>query len=185
MWRGRAAWSLPRQALGSARVPGPHQWPGDPIKKKPGSDESPICRGGPQWRVSRPGNPRPGESGPRFPIPDSRPNRESGIPCVPIPGQIGNRGFPGDSLPDSRPNRESGERELGISGSRGDRGPPPPPIRRIGAPDSGAGPSPSESPICQHRGPPRAPAPIPHRSGPPAKGAGESRETQRTRNLAP
>ena len=28
------------------------------------------------------------------PIPDSRPNRESGIPCFPIPGQIGNRGFP-------------------------------------------------------------------------------------------
>jgi hypothetical protein len=48
----------------------------------------------------RPGNPRPGESGPRFPIPGrignrgfpvSRPNRESGIPS-PIPGQIGNRG---------------------------------------------------------------------------------------------
>jgi hypothetical protein len=28
------------------------------------------------------------------PIPDSRPNRESGILCVPIPGPIGNRGFP-------------------------------------------------------------------------------------------
>jgi hypothetical protein len=47
--------------------------------------------------VPRPGNPRPGESGPRFPFP-----AESGI---------------GDSLPDSRPNRESGKRELGISGS--------------------------------------------------------------------
>ena len=68
-----------------------------------------------------------GESGPRFPIPGIpgyRPNRESGIPCFPIPAKSGigdslpdsRRGI-GDSLPDSRPNRESGERELGISGS--------------------------------------------------------------------
>ena len=37
----------------------------------------------------RPGNPRPGESGPRFPVP-----AESGIGDSLFPGQIGNRGFP-------------------------------------------------------------------------------------------
>jgi hypothetical protein len=64
---------------------------------------------GPGASAPRPGNPRPGESGPRFPIPGrignrgfpvSRPNRESGIPS-PIPGKkIGNRGRFGAS--DSR-----------------------------------------------------------------------------------
>jgi hypothetical protein len=49
----------------------------------------------------------------RDPDSRSRPNRESGIPCFPIPAKSGI----GDSFPDSRPNRESGERELGISGS--------------------------------------------------------------------
>ncbi len=56
------------------------------------------------------GNPRPGESGPRFPFP-----AESGIGDSLFPGQIGNRGFPprfpgppaknresGDPIPDSR-----------------------------------------------------------------------------------
>ena len=47
------------------------------------------------------------------PIPDSRPNRETGD--FPISAESGI----GDSLPDSRPNRESGERELGISNSGG------------------------------------------------------------------
>jgi hypothetical protein len=54
----------------------------------------------------------PNRRGPRR----SRPNRESGIPCFPIPAESGI----GDSLPVSRPNRESGERELGIFGSARD-----------------------------------------------------------------
>ncbi len=70
----------------------------------------------------------------RDPDSRSRPNRETGSPCLPIPAESGigdsresGPGIPpgrfpilaesgiGDSLPDSRPNRESGERELGIS----------------------------------------------------------------------
>jgi hypothetical protein len=42
----------------------------------------------------------------------TRPNRETGIPCFPIPAESGI----GDSLPVSRPNREWGERELGTQG---------------------------------------------------------------------
>jgi hypothetical protein len=52
------------------------------------------------WQTGIPDFPIWPESGPRFPI----------------PGQIGNRGFPVSRF---RPNRESGERELGISGSGG------------------------------------------------------------------
>jgi len=61
--------------------------------------------------VLRPGNPRPAAIRVGTPIPESRSNRESGIPCFPIPAEsgigespiwpgLGNRGFP--------PNRESG-----------------------------------------------------------------------------
>ena len=48
---------------------------------------APVTRQG--RSPSRPGNPRPGESGPRFPFP-----AESGIGDSLFPGQIGNRGFP-------------------------------------------------------------------------------------------
>ncbi len=74
-------------------------------------------------RQPRPGNPRPAESGPRFPFPAPgrirvgkrgfpvsrfRPSRESGVPS-PFPGHIGNRGngnwglgFPGLGQPRAR-----------------------------------------------------------------------------------
>ncbi len=62
-----------------------------------------VRHGFPLCLPARPGNPRPGESGPRFPIPGrignrgfpvSRPNRESGIPSpIQVPGKkSGNRG---------------------------------------------------------------------------------------------
>jgi hypothetical protein len=57
---------------------------------RPAPAEYPL-QGAARWDLARPGNPGPGESGPRFPVP-----AESGIGDSLFPGQIG------DSLPDSR-----------------------------------------------------------------------------------
>jgi hypothetical protein len=68
----------------------------------PGAPRPPLV---PHWHAPSPlprlgpGNPRPPgppPSGPRFPVPDSRPNRETGIPCFPIPAEsgIGDSPFP-------------------------------------------------------------------------------------------
>jgi hypothetical protein len=104
------------------------------------------------------------------PIPDSRPNRDSGIPCFPAKSGIG------DSLPDSRrPNRESGERELGISGSDTAKqtvAACPSSSLQMPRCQSGSGPAgrwEDTPPLCEGRGPgARA-------------GAGELRVTQHTR----
>ena len=55
---------------------------------------------------SRPGNPRPGESGPRFPVPGRIGKR--GISPIPDSGRIGNRGNLPSPIPGQMGNRGNG-----------------------------------------------------------------------------